>query len=205
MNRFKKDLKEFSKGPFNYQHTFNVAPGKYTLKLVLSTGGEKFGKYETALNIAPFDGQHLELSGPALSNAFRPVDQLVASLDSQLLEDQTPLLFQGMEVFPQPGNRFQRGDKVSFYVEVFEPLIQSSLAPRVGVLFNIVNRKTNQQVYSSNTILVNALARSGNPLIPLAQEIPTGSLQAGEYRLEVRARNSAGGASSIRTADFVLE
>jgi hypothetical protein len=34
----KKDLKEFSKGPFNYQHTFNVAPGKYTLKLVLSTG-----------------------------------------------------------------------------------------------------------------------------------------------------------------------
>jgi hypothetical protein len=201
----KKDLKEFSKGPFNYEHTFNVASGKYTLKLVLSTGGAKFGKYETALSIDPFDGQRLELSGPALSDVFRPVDQLVASLDSQLLEDQTPLLFQGMEVFPQPGNRFQRSDKVSFYVEVFEPQMQSSLAPRVGVLFNIVDRKTNQQVYSSNTILVNAFARSGNPLIPVAQEIPTGSLQAGEYRLEVRARNSAGGASPIRTADFVLE
>jgi VWFA-related protein len=201
----KKDLKEFSKGPFNYQHTFNVAPGKYTLKLVLSTGGEKFGKYETALSIAPFDGQHLELSGPALSDAFRPVDQLVASLDAQLLEDQTPLLFQGMEVFIQPGNRFQRGDKVSFYVEVFEPLMQSSFVPRVGVLFNIVDRKTNQQVYSSNTILVDALAHAGNPLIPVARQIPTDSLQAGEYRLEVRARNSAGGASPIRTADFVLE
>jgi hypothetical protein len=201
----KKDVKEFSKGPFNYQHTFNVAPGKYTLKMVLSTGGEKFGKYETALSIAPFDGQHLELSGPALSNAFRPVDQLVASLDSQLLEDQTPLLFQGMEIFIQPGNRFQRSDKVSFYVEVFEPGMQSNVVPRVGVLFNIVDRKTNQKVYSSNTILVNALARSGNPLIPLAQNIPTDSLQAGEYRLEVWARNSAGGASPIRTTDFVLE
>jgi hypothetical protein len=75
----------------------------------------------------------------------------------------------------------------------------------VGVLFDIVNRKTNQQVYSSNTILVDALARSGNPLIPVAREIPTDSLQAGEYRLEVRARNSAGGASPIRTADFVVE
>ncbi len=201
----KKDLKEFSKGPFNYQHTFNVAPGKYTLKLVLSTGGQKFGKYETALSITPFDGQHLELGGPALSNAFRPVDQLVASLDSQLLEDQTPLLFKGMEVFIQPGNRFQRGDKVAFYVEVFEPLMQTSLVPRVGVLFDIVNRKTNQQVYSSNTMLVNEFARSGNPLIPVAREIPTDSLQAGEYRLEVRARNSEGGASPIRTADFVLE
>ena len=100
---------------------------------------------------------------------------------------------------------FQRGDKVAFYVEVFEPLMQSSVVPRVGVVFDIVNRKTNQQVYSSNTLLVNELARSGNPLIPVARRIPTDSLQAGEYRLEVRARNSAGGASLIRTADFVLE
>ena len=201
----KKGLKEFSKGPFNYQHTFNVAPGKYALKLVLSTGGQKFGKYETALNIAPFDGQHLELSGPALSNSFRPVDQLVASLDAQLLEDQTPLLFQGKEVFIQPGNRFQRGDKVLFYVEVFEPLMQSSMVPRIGVLFNIYDRKTNQQVYSSNTILIDNLAHAGTPLIPVAYPIPTDNLQAGEYRLEVRARNSAGGASPIRTTDFVVE
>jgi hypothetical protein len=110
-----------------------------------------------------------------------------------------------MEIFIQPGNRFQRSDKVAFYVEVFEPGMQSNVVPRVGVLFNIVDRKTNQKVYSSNTILVNALARSGNPLIPLAQNIPTDSLQAGEYRLEVWARNSAGGASPIRTTDFVLE
>jgi hypothetical protein len=201
----KKELKQFSQGPFNYQHTFNVSPGKYMLKLVLSTGGQKFGKYETALNIAPFDGQHLELSGPALSSSFRPVDQLVASLDAQLLEDQTPLLFQGKEVFIQPGNRFQRGDKVLFYVEVFEPLMQSSIVPRLGVLFNIYDRKTNQQVYSSNTILIDSLAHAGTPLIPVACPIPTDNLQAGEYRLEVRARNSSGGASPIRATDFVLE
>jgi hypothetical protein len=201
----KKDLKDFSKGPFKYQNTFNVAPGTYTLKLVLSSGGEKFAKYETPLTITPFDGKQLELGGPALSDDFRPVNQLVASLDSQLLEDQTPLVFHDMEIFPQPGNHFQRGDKVAFYVEVFEPLMQTAFAPRVGVLFNIVNRKTNQQVYSSNTILVDTLAHSGNPLIPVAREIPTDSLQAGEYRLEIRARNSAGAASPIRTADFVLE
>jgi hypothetical protein len=110
-----------------------------------------------------------------------------------------------MEVFIQPGNRFQRGDKVAFYVEVFEPLMRSTYAPRLGVLFNIVDRKTNQQVYSSNTISMDALVRAGNPLIPVAREIPTDSLQAGEYRLEVRARNSSGEASPIRTADFVLE
>jgi VWFA-related protein len=201
----KKDLKQFSKGPYNYQNTFNIAPGKYTLKVVLGAGEKKFAKYETPLLVTPFDGQHFEISGPALSDDLRPVNQLTASLDSQLLEDQIPLLFQDMEIFPKAGNRFQRGDKVNFYVEVFEPLMQSSYIPRLGVLFDIVDRKTNQQVYSSNTISLDALARRGNPLIPVAREIPTDSLQAGEYRLEVRARNSAGEATPIRTADFVLE
>jgi VWFA-related protein len=201
----KKDLKEFTKGPFKYQNTFNIAPGKYTLKLVLSAGGDKFAKYEAPFTVAPFDGKQLDLSGPALSDDFRPVNQLMASLDSQLLEDQTPLLFQDMEIFPQPGNRFQRGDKVAFYVEVFEPQMRSAYAPRVGVSFSIVDRKTNQRVYLSKTILLDSLVHSGNPLIPMAQPIPTDNLQPGEYQLEVRAINSAGGASPIRTADFVLE
>jgi len=201
----KKDLKEFAKGPFKYQNTFNVAPGEYTLKLVLSSGGQKFAKYEKPLVIPPFDSKQLALSGPALSDDIRPVNQLVASLDSQLLEDETPLVFQGNEVFPQPGNHFQHGDKVTFYVEVFEPKMQSAYVPRVGVLFNIVNSKTNQPVYSSNTILVDSYARSGDPLIPVALQMPVDTLQAGEYRLEVRARNSAGGVTPVHTADFVLE
>jgi hypothetical protein len=205
LNLDKKDLKDFAKGPFKYQNTFNIAPGEYTLKLVLSAGGEKFAKYEKPLVIAPFDSKQLEISGPALSDDIRPVNQLVASLDSELLEDQTPLVFQGNEVFPQPGNHFQHGDKVAFYVEVFEPKMQTAMAPRVGVLFNIVNSKTNQQVYSSNTILVDSFAKTGDPLIPFVQLIPLDSLQAGEYRLEVRARNSMGGATPVRTADFVLE
>jgi hypothetical protein len=157
------------------------------------------------LVIAPFDAKQLEISGPALTDDLRPVNQLVASLDSELLEDQTPLVFQGHEVFPQAGNHFQHGDKVMFYVEVFEPKMQTAMVPRVGVLFNIVNSKTNQQVYSSNTILVDTFAKTGDPLIPVVQQIPTDGLQAGEYRLEVRARNSAGGVTPLRTADFVVE
>ena len=201
----KKDLKQFSKGPYNYRNTFNIAPGNYTLKVVLSAGENKFAKYEAPLLVAPFDGHQLAISGPALSDDFRPVNKLLASLDFQLLEDQTPLLFQDMEIIPKPGNRFQRGDKVAFYVEVFEPLMQSIYATRVGVLFNIVDRKTNQQVYSSNTISLDTFARTGTPLIPLAQEIPTDRLQPGDYRLEVRARNSEGGTTPIRAAEFVLE
>ena len=200
----KKNVKDFAKGPFKYQTTFNIAPGDYTLKVVLSAGGEKFAKYETPMSVPALDSHQLALTGPALSDDIRPLDELVASVDSQLLEDQTPLIAHGMEVFPQPGNHFPRGDKVGFYVEVFEPMMQSDVIPRVGVLFNIVNSKTNQPVYSSNTILVNGFAQTGNPVIPVIQQLPLAGLEAGEYRLEVRARNSAGQASTVRSANFVI-
>ena len=200
----KKDVKDFASGPFKYQTTFNVAPGDYTLKVVLSGGGEKFAKYETPLAVPALDSHQLAITGPALSDDVRPLDELVASVGSQLLEDQTPLIAQGMEVFPQPGNHFPRGDKVSFYAEVFEPQMRAEVIPRVGILFNIVNSKSNQPVYSSNTILVNGFAQVGNPVIPFVQELPLGGLAAGEYRLEVRARNSLGQASSVRSANFVI-
>ena len=201
----KKDLKEFAKGPFKYQTAFNIAPGNYTLKVVLSAGGEKFAKYETPLSVPPLDENQLAITGPALSDNIRSVDDQAASVDSQLLEDQTPLVARSMELFPQPGNHFRRGETIGFYAEVFEPQMRADVVPRVGVSFNIVNSKTNQPVYSSKTILVNDFAHAGNPVIPVIQEFPLAGLAAGEYRLEVRARDSAGGASPIRTADFAVE
>jgi hypothetical protein len=201
----KKEWKEFSRGAFSYRNTFNIAPGKYNLKVVLSAGGEKFGKYEVPLMIDPFDGKEFQLAGPALSNQVVPVSQLAAKMDAALLEEQTPLMFQGKEILPSCSNRFQKGETVAFYVEVYEPLLQTGSAPRVGVLFNIVNRKTDQQVVSSNTILVNDFAQQGNPLVPVALKVPMDQLQAGEYRLEVRARDATGNASPVRTADFTVD
>lgn len=205
LNYEKKEWKEFAKGSFLYKNTFNIAPGKYKLKVVLGAGGEKFGKFETSLAIDPFDGKQFQLSGPALSDQWHPISQLAVQLDAALLEERTPLLFQGMEIVPSSNNRFRKEQKVSFYVEVYEPLLQTDPAPRVGVLYDIVNRKTNQQVYSSNTILVNPYVQEGNPLVPVAIKMAVDQLQAGEYRLEVRARDSAGNVSSLHSADFLVD
>ena len=62
----KKKLKDFAIGLFDYENTFNIAPGTYTLKLVLSAGGEKFGKYVFPMVVDPFTGSELSLGGPAL-------------------------------------------------------------------------------------------------------------------------------------------
>jgi len=200
----KKALKDFSKGSFDYQSSFNIAPGKYTLKLVLSAGGQKFGKYEMPLVVDPFSGQEFVLGGPALSTRAVPVSQLTVNMDEALLEEQTPLVFGDMQIFPSASNRFEKSGEPVFYVEVFDPLLQSG-EPRVGILFNIVNRRTNQQVFASNTILINHYVQPGNPLVPVGQKLPMDQLQPGDYRLEVRGRDSAGNVSSVRTADFSIE
>ncbi len=200
----KKDLKEYTKGPFTYQNAFNIAPGNYKLKLVLSSGGQKFGKLEGPLIIEPYDGNKFHLSGIALSNQLHPVSQLTSGLQEALLEERTPLVSNGVEVVPSPDNRFKRDEKVGLYVEVYEPLMARPNPPRVGIIYDVIDKKTNKQVYTSNTLLVDSFAAQGNPVIPVGVPMPVDQLQAGDYRLDVRARDSNGNVTPLHTAEFSL-
>jgi VWFA-related protein len=204
LDKEKKEMKEFAKSSFDYQTAFNIAPGKYTLKLVLSAGGEKFGKYEMPLVVDPFSGNEFALGGPALSNNLVPLSQLNVNMDEALLEERPPLVFKGMQVVPSANNRFAKSEQPVFYVEVYDPLLKTE-SPRVGILFNIVNRKTNQPAVSSNTVLVDEYVQRGNPLVQLGLKLPIDQLQAGDYRFEIRGRDSLGNASPLRSADFSIE
>jgi VWFA-related protein len=201
----KKELKAFSKGSFTYQNTFNIAPGKYQLKIVLAAGGQKFGKYELPLAIDPYDGNQFRISSVALSNQMQPVSQLTAGMQAALLEERTPLIVRGVEIAPSSNNHFSRQEKVGLYVEVYEPLMQDPNPPRVGILFNLIDAKTSQPVFKSNTILVNAFAEQGNPVIPVGIFVPVDKLAPGEYRLELLARDAAGNVSPQQTASFTLD
>jgi len=200
----KKAFKEASQGSLPYQTVFDIAPGKYTLKLVLSTGGQKFGKYELPLTVEAFSGNEFALAGPALSNQLVPVSQLSVNMDEALLEERTPLLFKGMQIVPSSDNHFAKSDEPVFYVELYDPILKREI-PRMGVLFDIVNRKTNQQVYSSNTVPIDNYIQKGNPLVPLGLKLPISDLAPGDYRFEIRGRDSAGNASPVRSADFSVE
>jgi hypothetical protein len=90
-------------------------------------------------------------------------------------------------------------------VEVYEPLLAQPSPPRVGITFRILDKKTNQQVHTSNTILLQDFIDKENTVIPVGLLIPVEKIQPGEYRLEVLARNASGGISATHTADFVLE
>ncbi len=201
----KQQEKQLLKGAFHYQNSFDIAPGAYKLVVVLSTGRKQFAKCESSLLVRPYSGNQFAISAIALSHTFRPISELTASLDEELINERMPLVSRGIEVTPSASNRFNPKEEVGFYVEVYDPDLQTILPPEVGVLYTIYNRKSGQLAYSSDTIPVNVFAEPGNPIIPSLIRLQTRELPPGSYRLDVQARDSDGHISPVEKARFSIE
>jgi VWFA-related protein len=202
----KRQVEAFEQHPFHYENEFEVASGKYNLKVVFNAGGAGFGKVESPLTIDPWESQ-FGLSGLALSREVRPAAQ-AQGLDASLIEDRVPLITSdGVQVVPFGSNKFQKSQPVLFYVEVYEPLLQSAEAgnkPQVGIQIRILDRKTKEQKYSTGLMRLDYSDKGDNPTIPMAARIPLDSVGAGQYTVEMQARDTAGKLAT-RTADFDLE
>jgi len=197
----KDEMKEFAKVPYRYENQFDAAAGNYKLTVVLSAGGDAFGKFESPLQIDAFDGKKLTLSGLVLSNSLLPVGQISTGLDSALLEDRTPLLVKGMQVVPSGTNRFKKSETVVLYSEVFEPLLTSDKPPLLAVGYNI-NDSAGKQVFTTGSIRVDDFIQKGSPVIPIGLKVPLKDIPAGNYRLVMQAVDTAGNRSPVRSMAF---
>ncbi len=199
----KKQVYEFQKQPFRYENQFDIASGDYKLKVVFSSGNESFGKVEMPLLIDPYRGQEFSISGLALSNNFRRAADPSTNLDSQLLEDRTPLVVQGVQISPSASNHFQKTDTAGLYAEVYEPLLKTPNPPDVAYELIVVERKSGKEkLHVGDRIPKGA---PGNPVIPLGLQLPVATLGPGSYRLQLRAVDSKDNFTKTRTADFEIE
>lgn len=198
----KEDWKEFTKTPYRYENQFDAAPGSYKLTVVLSSGGDSFGKFESPLTIDPYDGKHFSLGGVVLSNNLQKVNDIPESLDSVLMEDRKPLVVKGMQIFPSGSNRFKHTDNVAVYSEVYEPLLTGENPPPVGMGYTIFERATNAKVFSSGAQRADTYIQKGNPVIPFALKVKVDELKPGSYRLVVQAVDGANNHAPDRFADF---
>ncbi|MGA8501710.1 MAG: VWA domain-containing protein [Candidatus Sulfotelmatobacter sp.] len=199
----KKDVEEFQKVPFRYENQFGIASGEYKLKVVFSSGNESFGKLETPLLIDSYLGKEFSISGVALSNNLRRAADVATDMDSQLLEDRTPLLADGFQISPSASNRFKKTDTAAIYAEVYEPLLKNPNPPKVGFELVVVERASGQEkLHFGNRI---PEVKAGNPLISLGLKLPVAQLGPGSYLLKLRALDSAGNSSKTRLVDFDVE
>jgi hypothetical protein len=201
----KDKMKELETHPYNYTNAFDIAPGKYKLAVILSTGGADFGKQETPLVVEPFDGKEFTLSALTLSNEMRPIALGETDLDAALLEERKPLLVGKMELIPSATNRFKPKETVGLYCEVYEPLRTSDKPPQTAITYMITERKTHKLVFQSGVIMTDPFARAGSPVIPVAVKLLVDKLEPGDYTVNVQARDTAGHLSEVQSSNFILQ
>jgi VWFA-related protein len=198
----KDEWKEFTKLPYRYENQFDATPGTYRLTVVLSAGGDSFGKFESPLAIDPYDGKHFSLSGVALTNSAQRVNDIPTGLDSVLLEDRTPLVVKGLQIVPSGSNRFKHTDNVILYTEIYEPLLTSATAPVVGMGYRIFERSTNKQVFFTEVVRADEFIQKGNSVIPIGMKVKVDDLKPGSYRLMMQAVDSEKNHAPDRIVDF---
>jgi VWFA-related protein len=202
MDLEKDEWKEFTKLPYRYENQFDATPGTYKLAVVLSAGGDAFGKFESPLAIDPYDGKHFSLSGVALTNSAQRLNDIPTGLDSVLLEDRTPLVVKGTQIVPSGSNRFKHTDNVILYTEIYEPLLTSATPPMVGMAYRIFERSTNKQVFFTEVVRADDFIQKGNSVIPVGMKVKVDDLKPGSYRLVMQAVDSAKNHAPDRSVDF---
>jgi hypothetical protein len=199
----KDELKKFNEAPMHYENQFAVAPGQYKLIVVLSGGGQNFGKYETPLSIEPYDGKTFTLSGIALSSDLEQLAELGGALDADLLAGRTPLVFRNLDIVPSGSNHFKKTDNVALYAQIYDPHLESDKPPDVKVGYRVVDEKTGQTLFSTGAIDTSAFIQKGSPVIPVALKIPLDHVPPGSYRVDMEALEQGGAVTHVRSAMFV--
>ncbi len=201
----KKEVEAFQESPLHYETQFDVASGKYTLKVVFSANGEGFGKLESPLQVDPYDSMKFNLSAVALTSEMRKVNDLDTTLDATLLADKTPLIVQGMQLTPGASNVFRKDGPGAFYLEIYEPSMTEEKPHAVGLQMVVIDKKTNEHKIDTGMMNMAQYAHAGSPVIPVGLRVPSKELAAGSYRAEFKAADDAGNVSVVRTADFEVQ
>ena len=203
LNLEKDEWKDLTKDTYHYQNQFDAAPGTYKLTVVLSAGGEHFGKFETPLTIAPYDGKKLALGGIVLSTNMQRVDQISTEVDSTLLEDRTPLIVKGMQITPAAKYQFKKTDNAVVYSQLYAPLLTTDTPPKVGAGYRIFD-KSNKEVVFTGGIALDDFVQKGNAVVPFGLKLQIKDLQAGTYRLVLMGVDGANNQAIPQETQFAV-
>jgi VWFA-related protein len=187
----------FKQKPLHYENQFEIAPGKYDLKVAFGQTGGVFGKLESALAIDAYDGQRLAISALTFSRQARQAPD-PSAVDMALMEGRTPLVARNVEYIPCGENRFPQGERFRVYFELYDPQLLTG-ASSVSARIETFDKKTGRSMSALDMGNVSGIARPGTNTIAIGITMP--ALPPGSYRTELHAAG-AGSDSAARSVEF---
>ncbi len=199
-----KQVDAFKLKPLHYENQFDIKSGAYNLKIVFSAGGQGFGKVEMPLVVGQYQPEEFNLSTIALSKETHPATDLNLGQDSLLIDDQTPLIANGVRIVPAGSNRFKKADPARFYFEIYEPGQDPEKPTTIGIRLRVLDRKTMEAKTDTGMMKLDSKPEPGSPVIPVTGTMPVGSLMPGSYLLELQAADTSGN-TARRVTQFDVE
>jgi len=204
LNLEKDEWKEFTKRPYHYENQFDAAPGTYKLTVVFSAGGDHYGKFETPIQIAAYDGKKLTLGSIALATEIQRLDQISTQIDAAMVEDRTPLIVKGMQIIPAAKYQFKKTDNIVLYSELYEPLLKTGNPPKVATGYRVFEKGTNKQVFFTGAVPLDEFIQKGNAVVPFALKLQANDLPPGDYRLVLLAVDGANNQAPQKETEFTI-
>jgi len=177
--------------------TWNINDQDATTEAVFRLQAQKEGVGGDSMKIA--------VSAVVLSNNVARISDLNSAYDSELLEDNKPLVIRGMQIFPSATNHFKKTDAAAAYIEVYDPLLLGEKPPQIGLEYRIVNVKTGEQKLDIGYTDTKDSIKPGNPSVPVGLKLPLDTLTPGSYRVDLRAQDSIGNGTEFRSVEFEVE
>jgi VWFA-related protein len=202
----KKDIDLFKQHPYHYENQFDIGAGNYNLKVVFSSGGESFGKIERPLKIDPYDGKTFALSGFAFSTKIVKASDPSSTVAAALLEDRTPLVFEGLQLVPSANTNFKNTEKLGVYFEIYEPRLLTMDPEKpvaIALQVRVLDAKTNDMKSDTGLFRLKLPDKAGSPAIPFGGSVPVNGLAPGAYHLEISAMNDLNKVFT-RVTDFAI-
>lgn len=181
--------------PIRYDAQVDIPPGRYRIAIAVSHDS-RFGTIEFPLTIDSRTQNELGISSLALCKRVRKAG------GQQRLRDFTPLISEGYEFSPAADSRFEPGQDVMAYFEIYDARPNLS---HFDVRFRMKVTDVRTGAVKLNEEMSAAHWRQpGNSTVPVALKLETNKLPAGEYRLEIQAFDSGGKNTALRVAKFTV-
>ena len=197
----KEKESEFRKTDLVYRNYFKLRPGKYRLKLAVSDESDNLGSMEQALEIPSLPDRGFAGSSIVIAEQTSSMPDLIKNLQTQLLDENNPLLFSGVQIEPRVENRLTAGANVSLVFRIYDmpgPHDQWDLTAKIKLL------EEKGQEYNLRPIPLKTVTFPVGPaeaLVAISLSLP--SVPPGKYRLIIETGEP--GSQSAATLQTDLE
>jgi len=194
---------EVTRKQIQYDTGFTLGPGKYSLKFVARENGEgKAGTFQSPFVVPDLgSGNALRLSSVILSNQVQAVkEQIAGAKNSKKLVAEDPLIDEsGQKIMPNVTRVFRPGQKLSVYVELYDPGVMQFAAANQGqnpgitsVTATVAFYQGDKKVLETPAVRVNRINSKRQGVVPLRLQTLLKSLPAGQYVCQVNVIDQLG-------------